>query len=540
MKLFLQDRGLYFWLSILFCVGYFIVFIFPNYAASESIQMLAVFEPDESVPLPYVLKMIEPAPTVKQALINFAFYDYYFYGFPFFAVSALSLLPLLPLGLINDMSLVMVILRQVISVLPMLAAVLLLVYMQTGFKSYKSLVLLVLSLSVPAVIRNNFWWHPDSLATLLAVLVIYFLNRDNLKFGFDFYLVAVLCGYLAGTKGIGFYFFLTIFVYLLLGYFWKKESLGKLFLNGLGFLLCMGAGYLLANPILVYRGVRNDYFALMQRQSVELYSGYWVLYPKGFLVSLPDLTEYFGHVLFSILALTTCVTGIVKDKKRLLNIIILTWLIPMAVLVFWVSNFKFQYWIPVALPLFSTMMDYLPDKISLPRTLRDLSMDKVIHALPQIVLSLAIVFQVTAFVIADVQRYTAFLNRAEGKPALQFYDLALEVLQPLPDRDIFVYHDVRMYFPGTHHWETDAAFMPLDYDYIRSRDFDVILIMQQRIYDYLSPSAQGIDPEKFARSQNFYRDAEAGTIEGYHLVFRDDFGLIFVKDEPYQQYFDGK
>jgi hypothetical protein len=308
--------------------------------------------------------MIEPADTLKQALINFAFYEYYFYGFPFFAVSASSLLPLIPMGLIKDIPLVMVILRQVLSVLPMIAAVLLLIRIQTGFKSYKSIVLLLLLLSIPAVVRNNFWWHPDSLAILFAMLVIYFLNKDDLSFGSNFYLAAVMCGFSAGTKGIGFYFFLSIFVYLLLGYFWKKAPLGRLFLSSLGFIFCMVAAYLLANPILVYRGVRNDYFALMERQSVELYSGYWVLYPKGFLASLGPLTEYFGHILFLALALFACVAGIVKDRNRLLNIVILTWAIPMSVMAFWISNFKFQYWIPVALPLFSTMMDYLPDRIS--------------------------------------------------------------------------------------------------------------------------------------------------------------------------------
>lgn len=537
MKLSWKIPGIYFWLSILICIVYFIVFIFPNRVGSKNMAMLAVFEPDESVPLPYVFEMIKPVDTVKQALINFAFYEYYFYGFPFFAVSALSLLPLVPMGSVNDIELVMVILRQVLSVLPMIIAVLILIYIQDGFKSYKSIVLSILLLSIPAVVRNNFWWHPDSLAILFAMLVIFFLNRDELKFGRDFYLAAVMCGFSAGTKGIGFYFFLTIFVYLLLGLFWKKTSLRKLFLSALGFLFCMAAAYLFANPILVYRGVRNDYFALMERQSVELYSGYWVLYPKGFLVSYKPLTQYFGHILFISLALFTCIFGIIKDRNRLLNVIILSWSIPLSVMSFWLSNFKFQYWIPVALPLFSTLVNFLPERVSFPWSSNKISTNKMVGFLPQMVLALAITFQSAAFIDSDIDRYMGFMNKAQDKPALQFYDLAIDALKPLSNDKVFVYYDVRMYFPPPNDWKAEAVFKPLDYEYILSRNFDVILLMQQRIYDYTNPSVEGIDPEKFALSQAFYRDANAGTIKDYHLVFRNDFGLVFVKDELYQQFF---
>ena len=537
MKPFDQTQKKFIWISVLISLLYFVAFIFPNKAASENIKMVAVFEPDESVPLPYLLRMIEPADSPKQALINFAFYDYYFYGFPYFAASALSLLPLVPLGLIENISLVMVMLRQMISVLPILLTALFLVHIQTGFRSYKSVVLLLLLLSIPAVVQNNFWWHPDSMVTFLSVVVIWLLNRDDLKFGPGYYLAAVTCGFTAGTKGIGFYFFLTVFVYLLLGYFSKKVALKKLLFHAVGFLLCMAFGYWLANPILIYRGVRNDYFTVMNEQSDELYFGYWVLYAKGFLASLPLLTEYYGNILFLALAVLACGIGIVKDKNRLLNILIITWLIPLSVLVFWITNFKFQYWIPVALPLFSTMVRYLPDKISLPLAWRDLAPYKDIHPLPQVLISLAVVVQLASFVKMDIPRYLDFLNRAENEPALRFYDLAVDALKPLPEKGIFVYHDVRMYFPRTERWATEAKFKPLDYEYIRARDFEVVMVMHQRIKDYLNEGVVGVNPEEFALSQAFYRDVRMGKMTGYQLVFQDDFGLVFVRDDVYQEFY---
>jgi hypothetical protein len=65
----------------------------------------------------------------------------------------------------------------------------------------------------------------------------------------------------------------------------------------------------------------------------------------------------------------------------------------------------------------------------------------------------------------------------------------------------------------------------------------VLLLIQQRIRDYLNPNSTGIDPALFARNQQFYRDADKGTLIGYHLVYRDAFGLIFVRDELYQKYY---
>jgi hypothetical protein len=73
--------------------------------------------------------MIKPANTVKQALLNFASYDYYFYRYPYFAYSTLIVLPIKLLNRLDDIPLVMVTLWQMVSVLPMLAAVLVLVYL---------------------------------------------------------------------------------------------------------------------------------------------------------------------------------------------------------------------------------------------------------------------------------------------------------------------------------------------------------------------------------------------------------------------------
>ena len=172
-------------LLLFMAVAAFALFTWPNAVASQNLSMVQMFQPDEAAVLPYVQQMITPAPTLNLALRHFVFYEYYYYGFPYFGASAMLLLPLRWLGLLGNISLVMLILRQFISVLPMLAALLLLVYMQDGFRSYRSPVLFAFLLAVPAVVQNNLWWHPDGIAFLLVVLTLFFLKRDNLRFGWS-------------------------------------------------------------------------------------------------------------------------------------------------------------------------------------------------------------------------------------------------------------------------------------------------------------------------------------------------------------------
>ena len=61
--------------------------------------------------------------------------------------------------------------------------------------------------------------------------------------------------------------------------------------------------------------------------------------------------------------------------------------------------------------------------------------------------------------------------------------------------------------------------------------------MQQRIRDYLNPEVTGIDPLLLKESCEFYGDADNGGGWGYVLVYRNDFGLAFVRENLYEQFF---
>ena len=517
-------------ISCVFCIFYFIVNIFPNKAGSENIAMVELFEPDESVPYPYILDMIKPANTFKDAIKNFAFYDYYFYGYPVFGLSALLLLPIKWIGSIENIPITLMILRQMISVFPMILTILILVYWRTEYKDYRSIILLLLLFSIPAVVQNNFWWHPDSLAILFVVLVLFFLSSDKLKFGKNFYLAAIFCGFSAGTKAIGFYFFFTIFIVLLLGLLSKKISFGKFFISAFGFLFVMSAAYLFSNPILIYEGVRTRFFQVMLEQSRFLSKGYEVAYAKGLSAALPQLKEFFGNIPFLLTIFTINILGLLRKKKRFDHILILSWSIPLSVMVFFISHFKFQYWIPVFLPLASTIGLFLPTKQDIKNGLNILNKNQRWFLLLKFLLLGLVIVQITIFFISDIHRYTDQLARSENNPAIQFYGTILDVLEDRVDDRLYVYHDVRMYVPPTGDWTTESVFEMLSYSFIQTRGFDVLLLLQSRIDDYTNPDLIAIDQEKLDLAQEFYEDVDQEILSGYGLLFRNDFGLIFVRD----------
>jgi hypothetical protein len=524
-------------LLLLMALSYFTVFALPNAVASQSLSMVQMFQPDEAAPLPYIFQMIAPVSTLNLTLRHFVFYDYYFYGFPYFATSALVILPLQWLGRLSDMPLIMLLLRQLVSVLPMLAALLLLVYMQDGFRSYRSPIIFALLLSVPAVVQNNLWWHPDGITFLFVVLTLFFLKKDNLHFGWDFLIAATFSGVATAIKLVGVYFFLAVGLTLLLGLLLKKVSWKRLVGMAVVYLIVMGIAFIAANPFLLSHWARTAYGYIFYKQTFLLAEGYGVVYEKGLAAAWPLIKDSFGELVFLCIALGGAIWGAWRGPQRLMHALILAWLVPLSVVVFFLTHFKFQYWMPVALPLISSVTILLPEKWSKLRVAQIPRFSVIASFSLRIILLLIVLTQFVLFVRSDVQRFTSDLHRADNNQRIQFYSVVEQKLAPLPAGPLYVYYDYRLYVPETSGWKLETNYDLLEYGYINENKFDVLLLLQQRILDYINPDAIGIDPGLFALNQQFYHDAENGTINGYHLVYRDTLGLIFVRDDLYQQYY---
>ncbi|MDD5368296.1 MAG: hypothetical protein PHQ40_04370 [Anaerolineaceae bacterium] len=362
------------WVIVIICLTYFILFAIPNATGAQTEQMLKRNSQDEPFTYSFVVEMLTWRGNLKATLWRFFHYADYHYGFPFYGLSALAILPVrLAYGdLYTDhVQLNLWILRQFISVLPMILAVGLLVYLQTRFRSlWKSVGLLLLLLLMRAVVRNNLhWWHPDALSMLTVVLTIFFLDRDRLRFRRNFYLAAITCGLAIGIKLVGFFFVFTLAGYLAIGLFRRILRWPNAVIAGFVFLAVMGASLFLSNIFLLNPGPRQRMIEIQQYKSSELSQGYSHDDPLGYQKG-PQFWEWtvrtwFEYPAFILFLVISLVIGCCFGPNRFTNRLILAWVAPYSLyLLFFVAVKPDHYFVPAMLPLFSAALalpEALPD-----------------------------------------------------------------------------------------------------------------------------------------------------------------------------------
>ncbi len=146
----IQKRTL--WVLVGLGILYFAIFLWPNSLGARTESMLMGTSVDEPITYPYVVRMISPPRDLKDMYSRWVIYGDYHYGYPFYFFSALVVLPVeLVHGakFTNFTQLNLLLLRQLISVLPMILAAGVIVFAQTRFRSlWKSVFLFVLILSM--------------------------------------------------------------------------------------------------------------------------------------------------------------------------------------------------------------------------------------------------------------------------------------------------------------------------------------------------------------------------------------------------------
>ena len=367
MKTMTLSNRITLWLILGLSLAYFLIFSIPNSRGADTEQMLQSTSLDEPVNYPYVVRMLMPAQDLKDLFSRWILYADYHYGYPFYFLSSAVLLPVrwaFGAHFTDHTGLNLLLLRQLISVLPMLLAVVLLVYMQTRFRSAARAVgLLVILLTVRGIVRNNLqWWHPDALSVLAVILTLFFLQRDRLRFQRDFWLAAVTCGVAMGIKLAGFFFFLTIPAYLLSGLYLHHISFKKVTLLAMAFVIVAGATLVVSNPFLYSQGGRNDLVKIQKVKQVELSQGYThddpKYYAKGPAWWDYTLRLWYGNAFFLGFALLSLLVGCLWGDQTLLNRLILSWIVPFSIyLLYFVAPKPDHYWLPVMLPLLSTLLN---------------------------------------------------------------------------------------------------------------------------------------------------------------------------------------
>ncbi len=347
---------------VLLGLAYFIIFIPPNARGASDIPHFV--SGDEAVDYPYVVHMLEPSQDIHELWWRLIIYGDYHYGYPFYLASFLSLLPLrLATGdsFFANVQLNLLILRQATSVLPIILAAVVLVYLQTRFrKPLAAAGLMLFLLFIPGVVRQSIqWWHPDAMAVLCVVLTIFFLDRDRLRFGRNFWLAAVFCGLATAIKLQGVFFVLTIPGYILAGVIKKVIRWQRAALAALGFVMLMSVTIVASNPFLFYASQREKLVRVQTQKQQDITLGYThddpYYYQKGPQFWTWTLENRYGPVPLLILLAAGVAAGCAWGTNRSLNLLILSWSIPLSVyLLYFVAPKPDHYWLPVMLPLFST------------------------------------------------------------------------------------------------------------------------------------------------------------------------------------------
>jgi len=509
-------------------VTVFVVFIFPNKAGSADEAMVNIFQPDEYATWTVVDRMTSPKPDRPSFLQHYFLYDFYHYGFPYFSLSTIPVFVARWTHQIDNMSFVMASIRQFISVLPSLIALLILVYIQDQFHSYKSILLYIILLSVPAVVNNNMWWHPDGLCMLFSAITLFFLWKDEQKFGKHFYIAAIFAGILTATKLIG-VFFLVAIIPILLGQLKAKkwrfvELVGQWSL----FAFIMAIAFVISNPFLfTFDGIKKYGFTLYN-EFTQISAGYGLVYSKGFAAAWAGIQPAYGKLPFFIAIAFSFVLGFLDKNKQKLTLLLLCWLAPLTFTVLFTTHFKYQYWLPAAIPAFSMLYMLLPDKTW--------KKDKLWLNIPRAVFVAVVVLQVVFFNIQNVQSVSAQIQREENSESIRFFREAIQVLEPSQTKGLSVYYDYRVYIPFYRYpWRHQTSFDMLNYAYIQDNDFDILLLMNQRVTDYLNPRAEGVNPEELEIARQFYTDVRNNQIINYILLYEDDFGKAFIRQDLYER-----
>jgi 4-amino-4-deoxy-L-arabinose transferase-like glycosyltransferase len=539
----MQKKSIILLILLLIGAGYFLLFGFPNATGARDFNMTFIFEKDEPAQYPHVVRMLEPGKTISQTIYRFFAYQHYYFGFPYYLLSALVLLPFKLLGNWENVSLNMLLLRQFISVLPMLAAIIILVYLQTKFQSYlKSILLFLILLAVPGVVFNDMWIHPDSLVFLFIVLTFFFLDRDDLQFGRNYFLAGLFCGLAVATKLIGLFFFLAIPFYIFLGWRRGRIDTRKMFTVAVLFVTIMLATFVLANPFLFWASERT--FALKTQTDLHnsMSGGFIVAYHNSPLLWLQVIEKWYGLLIFVLLALIALLIAVFKGERRLLNQLILIWAFPFMVYISFSLVIRPKHFpLPILLPIFSALPAYFtaiaPQRFSKPFG------DYIKKNVWRLVLCFVGVVIVGAQMIyslrQDVSLYKENLHREENSRSLKFYSrIEQDYLSRIVlDRPLIIFRDVMMYIPNLPIYEDYFKWGVSNYDIAFRHNPDLLILNKQHLYDYTQPGqVESARNKDFVLTVQFYKDVLNGTVKGYVLLYEDDFGIVYLSAPLYNQF----
>ena len=529
-----QTQKKVFTLLALLGVLYFCALIPFNLTGAETPEMLEVFEVDEYAQYPHVMRMLTPGDSLYQTGRNFFIYLHYFYGFPFYFWSALSILPLklFPSVWPDNTRIIVCVLRQMISVLPMILSAGLLTWIVTKFKNILTAVLLdILLLTMPAVLQNDFWWHPDSLTLLFLSLTFFFLDRDQMRCGKNFLFGAFACGAAIGTKYLGLYFALAIPAYLLCCLIAETISFRQLLLKAALFLLVMAAAVLFSDPLLLLPQERAEILGIMKQQTELSGTGIFLQYQNLFWEEghLPVwLTENYLRLPWIALALVSLIAGVVGKNQQLrtMSTVLLCYLVTACTVNLNAAASRLHYFLPIMLPL-AVCLGSFPE--ILPEQYRRAG---------QTALFALLALQIGLNLKTDIPLAQIHLHREENSGSIALYNTLVSDYLPLPEvppeRMTRIYRDWKAYFPEQEGYAVLTDWELASFPLIEEWHPDLILLEKENIRAYSAEGVleQAVNKEKMTDTAAFYTAAAEKTLPGYEFLTENSFGMVFRRELP--------
>ncbi len=543
-----QSQKIFRLILIILAVFYFALFLFPNLAGARDEAMLSAFEHDEFAQYSHVIHMLENGENFKAAVHNFLVYSHYYYGYPFYFFSALFLLPIkfiLGADWTSQTRIIVAILRQMINALPFLLSALFLIWDQLKSKNpLKAILSFLLMASLPAVIDNNLWWHPDSLLVLFSVLTILFLIRDDGKFGLFFYLSGLTCALAIGSKILGVLFVVTYAAYLVYGLVTRRATWKKALLSAVLFLIVLFGSVILTNPLLLLPLERSEIINTFKANFSQSTQGFWVTGndSDGKWVQLRTIfEEYYGGTLLVFFSLLAVVWGLIKKPNKLKYLVILTWTLGyMGYFIFFASTIRPHYFIPVILPLYAVLVDELFDFLSL-KLSKEKSGNNRVKRFVSWLMVIYIILTIGLNTVNAGKTWQTALHREETSASIgMFKEFQDQLLPELPDgTPLLIYRDWRAYVGENPHWRVIYNWDLATYDYLAENQPDLLFIEKDNVL-YFSDDAKletALNPDQMIQMNQFYGDVLEESVTGYHQLYKDGFGYIFASDNLYVKYF---
>ncbi len=509
----------------------FCALIPANLTGAETAEMLEVFEVDEYAQYPHLIRMLTPGDSLYQTLRNFFIYLHYFYGYPFYFWSAVFALPLklIPGVFPQNTRIIVCLLRQCISVLPAILSAGLLVWITTRFKRTLTAVLLdVLILTMPAVLQNDFWWHPDSLSLFFLSLTFFFLDRDRLHCGSNFLFAAAACGAAIGTKYLGLYFCLAVPAYLICARLHGSVSTKRMFAAAGLFLALTALFILVSDPLLLLPQERAEILKTQQKQMELSGTGIFLRYDKTFLEDghIPAyITENYLRLPMLLLAFAGLIRCLIcaEAEVRTLAVVTLVYLVTACTVNLNTAAKRLHYFLPILLPL-SVWLSF-----GLPR-------EKKRKPVFETLLCLCLLLQIGVNVKTDLGLYQTQLTREEDSASIALYHKLESEYLPLPEvpeeRMTRVYRDWKAYFPEQDGCVVRTEWELADQALIDEWHPDLILLDKENIRAYSTDAAleNAVNPVRMAGISAFYASAAQNAIPGYSLLCENSFGMVFRRD----------